>query len=263
MINDGDAIALHHGDCLEKLKEIPPFSVDMVLVDLPYGTTACKWDSIIPFEPMWHQLKQVCKQNAPIVMTASQPFTTALIASNLKAFKYCWVWEKNCPSNIACASFQPMKYTEDIVVFQYNRGTFNKQMIPRSEAGSKAIRGHQAKGTPFRLGASNISSITSTQIDPNRYDVNLKNPSNLIYFRVERGKKHKHPTQKPLALMEYLIKTYTNENETVLDFTMGSGTTGVACVNLHRVFIGIELEKTYFDIALDRIDKAINEGGLW
>jgi len=226
---------LMQGDCLERMKEIPDGSVDMVLTDPPYGITACKWDSIIPLEPMWAQLKRVIKPNGAIVMTASQPFTTTLIASNMKMFKYCWVWHKRTSANIGAARYQPLKTHEDIVVFS---GKYKPQMVK----GKKRMKG----------GKVNNSEVVGG-MKPVYYESDEYYPCSILDIKSERGL---HPTQKPVALMEYLIKTYTNEGETVLDFTMGSGTTGVACKNLNRKFIGIELDKDYFKIAKERIKNA-------
>ena len=229
---------LIHGDCLEKMKDIQSGSVDMVLADPPYGTTACKWDSIIPLEPMWKQLKRIIKPNGAIVMTASQPFTTTLIASNMKMFKYEWIWNKKLAGNGILAKKQPLKIHENIVVFggkkyspQMTKGIFRKKMgLKESE-----ITG----GNGF---------AKQTQND-DYYPISIQE------FSIAGERKNRvHPTQKPVALMEYLIKTYTNEGETVLDFTMGSGTTGVACKNLNRNFIGIELDEKYFEIAKARIE---------
>ena len=233
-------IELIQGDCLEKMAEIEDGSVDMVLTDPPYGTTACKWDSIIPLEPMWEQLKRVIKPNGAIVMTASQPFTTTLIASNMKMFKYCWVWDKVKPSAHGIAKHQPLRVYEDIAVF--NSKLYYPQMIkkdkPRIAYGAKVSKKNEhsfgMKQTPRRV-------LTHS------YPKSIISISNADYTN------RVHPTQKPVALMEYLIKTYTNEGETVLDFTMGSGTTGVACKNLNRSFIGIEKDAEYFQIATDRI----------
>lgn len=242
---------LIHGDCLEVLPTLDDKSIDLVLADPPYGTTACTWDSIIPLKPLWEQLKRIAR--GAIVLNASQPFTTTLISSNREMFKYCWVWEKNCPSNIGCANYQPMRYTEEIVVFYTKNLTFNKQMIPRSETGKKVLREIQKRGTFIKVISSDVSNSTDAEVDPQKYDVNFKNPSNIIFFNRVRGKVKVHQTQKPVAIMEYLIRTYTNENETVLDFCMGSGTTGVACRNLNRKFIGIERNREYFKIAQERI----------
>ena len=239
---------LIHGDCLEEVKNIPDGSIDMVLTDPPYGTTACKWDTVIPLEPMWEQLKRVIKPNGAIVMTASQPFTTTLIASNMKMFKYCWYWNKNS-TGFLNAKKMPMKSVEDICVFYRKLPTYNPQGLvkvnrPKTNHKSKARREKTGKG----LSTHNGGRLTKDYIQEySNY------PKQNLAFPNDKGI---HPTQKPVALMEYLIKTYTNENETVLDFTMGSGTTGVACKNLNRSFIGIELDKEYFDIATKRIKEA-------
>lgn len=245
---------LMQGDCLERMKEIPDGSVDMILTDPPYGTTACKWDSIIPLEPMWEQLKRIIKPNGAIVMTASQPFTTTLIASNMKMFKYCWVWEKDKPTNFALANKQPMKYHEDIVVFYLKQPSYNKQMIERSLGGAKRCKYPVDHSNRVQQGKTKELSLKGAI---SSYDETYKNPSTILRYSTGRRQDNKHPTQKPVALMEYLIKTYTNEGETVLDFTAGSFTTGVACVNLNRKFIGIEMDKNYFDIGVNRIKERI------
>ena len=234
-------IELIHGDCLEKMKGIESGSVDMILADPPYGTTACKWDSIIPLEPMWEQLKRIIKPNGAIVMTASQPFTTILISSNMKMFKYCWVWEKTLFSNFALVKKQPAKKHEDITVFYSKQPAY----IPQMESG-KPYTDNPRSRTMGVIGDAlpDKKAINNTGT---RYPSSVQKFSNGNNGNV-------HPTQKPIALMEYLIKTYTNENETVLDFTMGSGTTGVACKNLNRDFIGVELDKDYFEIAKNRIE---------
>lgn len=242
-------ITLLHGDCLEKMAEIPDGSVDMVLADPPYGTTACKWDSIIPLEPMWEHLKRVTKPNGAIVMTASQPFTTTLISSNMKMFKYCWVWEKDKPTNFALANKQPMKYHEDICVFYAKQPIYNKHKIPRSNGGKNRCK-YEVDHSNRKMQGNDDVSLRNGKT---KYEDNLKNPSTILKFHTGRRQDLCHPTQKPVALMEYLIKTYTNEGETVLDFTMGSGTTGVACINTNRSFIGIEKNLSYFNLATDRI----------
>ena len=236
---------LMQGDCLERMKEIESGSVDMVLTDPPYGTTACKWDSIIPLEPMWEQLKRVIKPNGAIVMTASQPFTTTLIASNMKMFKYCWVWSKGKGTGFQIVKIKPMVSHEDIVIFGKGRITYNPQMRHREKP-----RLSKNKGTTRQMLVSNGKEFTADKPLTKRY------PITEILFPNNNQKSKVHPTQKPVALMEYLIKTYTNEGETVLDFTMGSGTTGVACKNLNRKFIGIELDQYYFNIAKKRIEEA-------
>ena len=245
-------IELIQGDCLEVMKEIPDGSVDMILTDPPYGTTACKWDTIIPFEPLWEQYKRIIKDNGAIVLTASQPFTSALVMSNPDMFKYEWIWEKSNPANIACANIQPLKYHENIVVFYSKQPIYNKQMIERDELGKKRLKN---KNNPIRFSGSAIQNEEGVKKDYaiDRYDEEVKNPSTVLKIKMERGKLH--PTQKPVALFEYLIKTYTNEGDLVLDNCAGSGTTGVACKNLNRNFIGIELDEEYFKIAEKRINE--------
>lgn len=236
-------INLMQGDCLERMKEIPDGSVDMILTDPPYGTTACKWDSVIPLDDMWAELKRVIKPDGAIVMTAAQPFTSALIMSNVRNFKYCWAWDKVSPTGHLNAKKRPMKKLEDVVVFCMGSVPYNPQGLkfnPRKKSRSSKSEGSKCYG---KHGAENISYFQGY-------------PTERIEIKNENGL---HPTQKPVALMEYLIKTYTNEGETVLDFTMGSGTTGVACMNLDRDFIGIELDKDYFEIAEKRIHDAIAE----
>lgn len=234
-------IELIQGDCLEKMKEIADGSVDMILTDPPYGTTACKWDSIIPLEPMWEQLKRVIKPNGAIVMTASQPFTSALIISNVNMFSYSWVWVKSKITGVLNAKKMPVRKHEDIIVFcdRKTTGTYNAQ-------------GLKPKGTITRQGG-NSDNYGKRSSAP--YIQEWTNwPRDVLEIKSEG--KTVHPTQKPVALMEYLIKTYTNEGETVLDFTMGSGTTGVACLNTNRNFIGIELDPEYSKIAEKRIEEA-------
>ncbi len=245
------SIKLYHGDCLEKMKEIPNSSVDMILTDPPYGTTACKWDSVIPLEPMWEQLKRVIKPNGAIVMTASQPFTSALVMSNPKMFKYEWIWQKAVGSNFAVLKYQPMKEHESVLVFSKETHNYYPIKEPRKGSGAKRMDyGHRGSVTGEANGQQNF-----TGWEVGKYEKNLRNPSSVQYFNNREKSRGLHPTQKPVTLMEYLIKTYTNENETVLDFTMGSGTTGVACRNTNRKFIGIEKDKEYFDIAKNRINQ--------
>ena len=236
-------ISLLQGDCLELLASIPDGSVDMILCDLPYGTTACKWDTVIPFEPLWEQYRRVAKKNAAIVLTASQPFTTALISSNLKEFRYCWVWEKQQPTGFLDARRKPMKAHEDICVFYQASATYNPQGLVAVQV-KNSRKNKAGNGVYGAVGAENYM----------QKEGNFPR-SVLKVGRVTHGQVH--PTQKPVALMEYLIRTYTNEGETVLDNCMGSGTTGVACMNTNRNFIGIEKDETYFKIAEQRINKSI------
>lgn len=227
------------------MKDIPAGSVDMVLADPPYGTTACKWDSVIPFEPMWAEIKRIVKKNGAVVMTASQPFTTKLISSNMKGFKYCWVWNKRAFSNQMMAKKQPLRITEDVIVF------CSKIYYPQGLIECNKVTKQGAKVTDNIGGGVRPKTYVQTHTNY---------PKNVLEFGKDRPSKH--PTQKPVALMEYMVKTYTNPGDTVLDFTMGSGTTGVACRNLGRSFIGIELDQGYFDIAKERIERVRREPRL-
>lgn len=242
---------LYLGDCLELMKRIPDGSVDMILCDLPYGTTACKWDTIIPFEPMWAEYRRLCKPNAAIVLTASQPFTAALIASNIKEFRYCWVWDKRVASNSQLAKKQPLKIHEDIAVFSVKPHVYSPQGIVKS--GVVRSNKNRDKGVGHIASGTKRDSFVQSHTGY---------PKSILHFTPHNiGKVH--PTQKPVALMEYLIRTYTNEGETVLDNCMGSGTTGVACRNTNRNFIGIEREPTYFDIACRRIEEAYRQPDMF
>jgi DNA modification methylase len=237
---------LMQGDCLERMKEIPDRSVDMILTDPPYGTTACKWDSIIPLEPMWEQLKRVIKPNGAIVMTASQPFTSVLTCSNLSMFKYSLVWEKTTATGHLNAKKMFMRAHEDLLIFYSKPPTYNPQ---KTKGHKRKVSSAESKLNCIKTEVYGGHGLTS-------YDSSDRYPRSVIKTSTDKQKSKLHPTQKPVALMEYLIKTYTNEGETVLDFTMGSGTTGLAAKNLNRNFIGIELDETYFNIAKDRIEKA-------
>ena len=255
-----DNLWLMHGDCLERMKEIPDGSVEMILTDPPYGTTACKWDVIIPLEPMWEQLKRIIKPNGATIMTATQPFTSALIQSNIREYREIIEWVKHKPSNFACGKYMHLKYHEDIIVFCGGRPTYNPQMQPRKSDRIKQMQnGNSRKWNTTRKDGEEVSFQTQYESKEWKdYDSNLKYPSTILEIPAVASNSHektKHPTQKPVALMEYLIKTYTNEGDTVLDFTMGSGTTGVACVNLNRKFIGIEKDSKYFELGKDRVLK--------
>ena len=238
-------IQLFNGDCLEVMKSIPDKSIDAIITDPPYGTTACKWDSVIPFDLMWEQLNRIIKPNGAIVLFGSQPFTSVLVMSNIKMFKYEIIWEKPNPSNPLLAKKQTLKNHENICIFYKSQCVFNPQMVTRRQE-DKRKQKIKTLGIFETTGQKRI--IPST-------DFELKLPMSVQFF--DREQSGLHPTQKPVKLIEYLIKTYTNENETVLDFTMGSGTTGVACKNLDRKFIGIEMNKNYFEIAKKRIENHI------
>lgn len=235
---------LKQGDCLELMQEIPENSIDMILCDLPYGTTQCKWDNIIPFNPLWKLYNRIIKHNGAIVLFATQPFTTKLINSNFKNFRYCWYWKKNNKTGGQFAKVQPMRCVEDICVFYKKKPTYNPQGLIKLETPIISY-GNKIK--------TNIYKWRGGDVSIQKY----KNyPAHLLEFKNEAtsGKNRLHPTQKPVALLEYLIKTYTNEGETVLDNCMGSGSTGEACLNTNRCFIGIEKEQHYFDIAEKRLE---------
>jgi site-specific DNA-methyltransferase (adenine-specific) len=235
------------GDCLIEMQKIPDKSIDMILCDLPYGTTACKWDTIIPFEPLWEQYKRIIKDNGAIVLTASQPFTSALVMSNIKMFKYEWIWKKNAGSNFATVKYQPMKEHENILVFSNGTTKYNQQKQQRSESGLARV-----KSSPMTFNRKTdgvykdlfVGKITKSKADE------LRCPSSVQNFNRERGL---HPTQKPVALFEYLIKTYTNEGDLVLDNCAGSFTTAIASENLKRNWICIEKEAEYCAIGEKRI----------
>ena len=241
---------LIQGDCLVEMKNIPDKSIDMILCDLPYGTISCVWDVIIPFDKLWEQYNRICKSNASVVLFASQPFTTDLILSNRKNFKYPLVWNKNVPTGMSAAKYRPMKYHEDILVFHREQPTYNPIMKERVGVGKACYNYNHYCGDSNHVKLDKIKK---------KYDPNFVQPSSVLDFKVVPNRNGKlHPTQKPVALSEYLIKTYTNEGDMVLDNCMGSGTTGVACKNLNRNFIGIELDPEYFKIAEARITEVPN-----
>lgn len=234
-------IKLYLGDCLKVMPILEDKSIDMILCDLPYGTTKCKWDTIIPFEPLWEQYKRLIKDSGAIVLTASQPFTSKLVMSNLKMFKYCWVWEKPSAKGHLNAKKMPMKAHEDITVFSIRPTIYNPQMT------SGHIRKIATKVKSLNSEVYNKNTKTVSYNSTNRY------PRSIQKFKQDTQTCSRHPTQKPAALFEYLIKTYTNEGDTVLDNCLGSGTTAVACKNLNRKCIGIEKEEKYMKIAVERI----------
>lgn len=235
---------LYLGDCLEIMKTLIDKSIDLVLTDPPYGTTVCKWDSVIPFEPMWHQLKRISK--GPILLFGNEPFSSLLRISNLKEFKHDWIWNKSNPKGHLNAKKYPLKLHEKIHVFSENPPQYFPQMWDSKPMNSVYSRGGNGKDSVY----GKMYSIKSIELNSTkRYPVDILKFSDIP----GNSKQRRHPTQKPVALLEYLIKTYTLENETVLDFTMGSGSTGVACKNLNRNFIGIEKDPAYFKIAKERI----------
>lgn len=240
------------GDCLEVMKRIPDGSVDMILADLPYGITSNKWDSVIPLEPLWEQYERIIKDNGAIVLTASQPFTSALVMSNPKRFKTEWIWEKNRGSNFGTVKYVPMKEHESVIVFGKGRTTYNPIKEPRKGAGADRVKYKITART--RTENYNGSSLKDVELDVGE----LRYPSSIQKFNTEVGL---HPTQKPVSLFEYLIRTYSNEGEIVLDNVIGSGTTAVAAINTNRHFIGIEKEPEYVEIAKRRIDEALTKKG--
>jgi site-specific DNA-methyltransferase (adenine-specific) len=235
----------YQGDCLVEMDKIADKSVDMILCDLPYGTTACKWDSILPLDILWKHYERILKDDGVIALTASQPFTSNLVMSNINWFKYEWIWHKNMGGNFMAATKQPMKQHESILVFYKKFGTYNFIKEDRMQSGLDRVRSSPVKGG----GAKDESVYGKRERTIKKYD-DKRFPQSVQFFNVERGL---HSTQKPVPLMEYLIKTYTNEGETVLDNCMGSGTTGVACKKTGRHFIGIEKDEKYFEIAVSRV----------
>ena len=247
---------LLQGNCLELMKDIEDQSIDMILCDLPFGTTACKWDSVIPFEPLWEQYKRIVKQNSAIVLFGSQPFTSLLVGSNLKMFKYEWVWEKSRGSNFVHCHYQPLKTHENVIVFS----------LGGAGQGSKNPMSYfpqMKKGKPYNkgIGHKNYDHLSGGNTQRKTRSLSNKTgdrfPRSVVYSSSDCPERGLHPTQKPVSLLEYLIKTYTLENNVVLDNCMGSGSTGVACINTNRQFIGIEQDKKYFDVAKKRIENAI------
>ena len=243
-----NGVSLIQGDCLEKMKDIPDGSVDMILADLPYGTTACEWDARIPLEPLWEQYRRVIKENGAIVLTSQMPFGAELIQSNREMFRYEWIWEKTRAVGFLNCKKMPMRVTEHVLIFYKKLPTYNPQM---------------REGEPYMYrvcgGYSNLYACETSNGERQRRNAGTRYPVNIIKFKSEYQNTKLHPTQKPVALLEYLIKTYTNEGETVLDNVMGSGSTGVAAVNTGRKFIGIELDEKFFETARGRIEKAIEE----
>ena len=242
-LDEQSNIDLRQGDCLELMKDIPDKSIDMILCDLPYGTTACKWDNVIPFEPMWERLNRIIKPNGAICLFGSEPFSSALRMSNIKNFKYDWIWNKKLAGNGILAKKQPLKIHEIVSVF--HSGVYIPQMT---------------KGKYRKKMGLKESEITGGNSFAKQTENDLYYPKSILEYGIGNMRKGRlHPTQKPIDLLEYLIYTYTNEGETVLDFAMGSGSTGVACINTGRNFIGIELDETYFEIAKKRIEEANND----
>lgn len=236
---------LRFGNCLELMKDIPDSYIDLVLVDLPYGTTSNKWDIVIPFGPLWEQYLRIAKESAAFVFTASQPFSSMLVMSKLDLFKHEWIWIKNAGSNFANTVREPFKEHESVLVFSRGKWTYNKQMQERAESGKSRVK------TPVKFETASDNYRQFDRVETKQCS-ELRVPSSWQRFNRERGL---HPNQKPVALMEYLIKTYSNENDVVLDNTMGCGTTGVAALKWNRRFIGMENNEKYFEIAKHRLER--------
>ena len=240
-----DRSSEHLGDCLELMPLIADKSIDMILCDLPYGTTACKCDSILPLDKLWKEYKRVIKNNGVIVLTSSQPYTSILTCSNMEWFKYEWIWQKNQGSNYATVRYQPFKEHESVLIFYKRKNTYNPIKEERSQEGKKRVKTPVKSNSNAKDGVyGKINEGTHKMMDQLRY------PSSVQFFKRQVGL---HPTQKPVELMEYLIKTYTNEGETVLDNCSGSATTAIACLETNRKYIIIEKEKEYYNKGLKRI----------
>lgn len=238
-------VTLHLGDCLDFMRTLPAGSVDAVIADLPYGTTACAWDVVIPFEPLWTEYKRLIKPRGAVVLFGSQPFTSLLVTSNLEWFKYCVVWEKSHAANFMSAKSMPLMKHEDIAVFGRNGITFNPQIVrgPRVMKRSGKVQRDRTKESIYGTRPAILENVAS----------DMYYPSSVQSFSAGAMSQRLHPTQKPVALLEYLVRTYTNPGDVVLDNTMGSGTTGVACIQTGRNFIGCEIDAGYFEIAQRRI----------
>lgn len=244
-----------HGDCLELMKDIPDGSIDMILCDLPYGITGCKWDIIIPFDKLWEQYERIIKYNGAIVLTASQPFTSALVMSNQKMFRYEWIYEKNHATGHLQSKKNPMKAHENILIFYKKLPNYNPQKTHNHKTANKYTKKVSVQNKTEMYGKLSKEVMTGGNTD--RY------PRSVLYFQSDKNKSSLHPTQKPVALFEYLIKTYTNENDLVLDNCAGSGTTAIACLNTNRQFIVMEKEQKYFDIINKRVKEHIIQTKLF
>lgn len=262
---------IYQGDCLELMKDIPDRSVDMILCDLPYGMTKCKWDVVIPFEPLWNQYNRIIKENGAIVLFGSEPFSTILRSSNIKNYKYDWIWIKTQPSNFFNAKKMPLRSHENVSVFYSKQPTYNPQKTIKKDVTGIGRTRHNSKNKIKNSGypSGNTGKVSEEAGLNYSYTENgSRYPIDVVYFSNWNGIVYgnaknavKHSTQKPIQLLEYLIKTYTNEGEIVLDNCMGSGSTGVACAKTNRKFIGIELDETFFKIAKERIENSLDVSG--
>ena len=262
---DNGNIQLYHGDCLEVMPTLPEKSIDMILADLPYGTTACKWDSIIPFDILWRNYTHLLNSARCVALFGSEPFSSTMRVSNLNWYKYDWIWDKSRASGFVHAKNKPMKRHEIVSIFS------NGTTVHKTQSKNRMIYNPQmGKGKPYTVKHTKVNSgkinhaPTKSNFDfvgTTTINTGERYPQSILAFTLSKDTVT-HPTQKPVALMEYLIKTYTNAGDIVLDNTMGSGTTGVACINTNRRFIGIEMDETYFQIAVDRCTKALQDKAL-
>tara|TARA_A100001201_G_C4020357_1_gene180409 strand:- start:3 stop:782 length:780 start_codon:yes stop_codon:yes gene_type:complete len=252
---------LYNGDCLEVMQDIPDNSIDFILTDLPYGTTACKWDNIIPYEPMWEQIKRIRKDNTAIALFGTEPFSTYLRLSNIDEYKYNWIWIKNKSAGFVQAKNMPLRKTENVDIFS-NGGIIHKSLAQNNRMFyypqnlKKVNKIHKRPNTFSNENKNTVIGYRKSH--KKEFAIEYENyPNNILKYNNPHNVNSYHPTQKPVALLEYLIKTYTKDNEVVLDFTMGSGSTGVAAINTNRNFIGIELDRKYYNIAKERIDEKL------
>lgn len=242
---------IYNEDCLEGMKRIDDNSIDCIICDLPYGTTSCSWDEIIPFDKLWEQYNRILKKNGNVVLFSSGTFTLKVMESNIKNLKYRLIWKKNVPTGMSSAKYRPMKYFEEICIFNEGKGTYNPIMKERVGVGKSCYKYEHYCGK---------SNHISLEKKPKKYDPDFVQPSDVLEFNVVPNRKGKiHPTQKPIELIEYLVKMYSNEGDIILDNCMGSGTTAIACINTNRNFVGFELNKEYFDIAIKRINELKNQ----
>lgn len=253
IISPDKTIRLFRGDCIDVMKRIPDKYVDLILCDLPYGTTSCSWDVIIPFDELWVEYLRIAKDNTPIVLFGSHPFSAFLLCSNPKHFRHSWIYKKRCASNFAQAKYAPMKEHEDVLVFSKNKANYYPIKEERTGGGASRVKYKFTENSRHKTGE--FVTMNNGEFDATASD--LRFPSSVQEFNNRAvGDRGFHPTQKPVALLEYLIKTYSLKNDIVLDNTMGSGSTGVAAVNLQRKFIGIEQDENYYDIAVKRIKES-------
>lgn len=249
-------IDLYHADCIESMTLLSDGSIDMIFTDLPYGTTACSWDAIIPFDKLWEQYHRIIKPNGAIILTASQPFTSALVMSNPKNFRHEWIYQKRCASNFAQAKYAPMKEHESVLVFGLNKPNYYPIKEERKGTGSQRAKHPYSLASRHKSGEFVGNIVGEVDLKNDAGNDELRYPSSVQEFNNRAsGDRGFHPTQKPVALAEYFIKTYSREGETVLDSCMGSGTTGVACVSTGRNFVGMETSDEYFEIARERISR--------